>query len=231
LMSAIWDALSHDGKLVSVSGNVPGYAKLKVGKVEQKLVAAKARQIYVAFRFLRNLDAKKTMIPATSRDPDEVPEWAADLNWIFGAQANVWFDSWNAAWVEVGEQLGQPLSEKQFKDHVRPKSDASADVTVFLVGKWARAEGSEFPGDNVVALSDHPMTPRLKANPPPHKVIGDQYENVEAFTLVLAHELAHFGVKLRGHYDTPNVLLSNGIQSTVIHPELQGLLNAPGRKP
>jgi hypothetical protein len=229
LSTALWAAitpeLSSGGLLLSVESKHAGTSWLKAGKLEQSVSVTQPLVLDVTFKFLHNLDEDGTMMPRTHKDPAFVDGWMNHLNWILGAQANVWFDVQSADPVKIDEKLGQPVSDVMFQKSIMDKKDGFADVTVFLVGKWSGrgdAGGTFFldPGD-VIALDDKPAIPVVEGN--------------DVFIVTLAHELVHFVLHFRGnksnidHLNDQNALLSRRVESSVLTPSLQGALN-PGIK-
>lgn len=219
LVARILSGLSAGGKLLAVTGRAPGPAKIEAGGESQNVYVVLPMEYTVSFKFLRNLVANGRMVPATSREPEEVEGWIGDLNWIFGAQANVWFKAKDAKWIEVKQHLGQPIGRPALLNYLARERDDSADITVFLVGKWqsdrtSEQGGSHFPDLGVIVLDDHPNRPEVKGDP---------------FTIVLAHELVHFVLGDRGqrenHHDRNGILFSELIESTRIDSPLQHSLN------
>jgi hypothetical protein len=160
------------------------------------------------------------MTSVTQKDPAQVDDWLSELNWILGAQANVWFELEKAVPVKINQVLGRPIGDKAFRNSIAKEKDAVADVTVFLVGKWkgtGDAGGTFYPDlGNVIALDDKPGIPVVEGDDP--------------FIVTLAHELVHYVLTYRGkkeafHLKDQNALLNKLVESTVITPELQRLMN------
>ncbi len=217
LGTAITQELSAGGALLSVDAKVAGPSWLKAGKVKQAVSVTRPLVSDVTFKFLHHLDKNGDMISATNKDPVHVDGWISNLNWILGGQANVWFEVQKAAPVKINERLGQPVGDEVFRNSISKEKDDSADVTVFLVGKWQRAGGTFFPDlGNVIALEDKPAIPVVEGNDP--------------FIVTLAHELVHYVLAYRGnkeihHLPDQHVLLNKLIESSVITPQLQRALS------
>jgi len=225
LFAAIIPELSSGGVLLSVESRHAGNSWLKAGKVEQAVSVTNPLVLDITFLFLHCLDASGTMMLQTNKDPAFVDRWMSHLNWILGAQADIWFVVQDAKPVKIDKQLGQPVNDKMFQAFIMDKKDSFADITVFLVGHWVgagNASGTFFPevGD-VIAVTDKPRTPFVEGNEP--------------FIVNLAHELVHFVLHVRGnklhisHLPDQHVLLNRLVESSVITPLLQGALN-PGAK-
>jgi hypothetical protein len=229
LSAALWAAitpeLSSGGVLLSVEAKHAGTSWLRAGKFEQSVSVTQPLVLDVTFKFLHHLDEDGKMMPATHKDPAFVDGWISSLNWILGAQANVWFSMENAVPVKIDRQLGKPVNDSMFREFIMKEKDVFADVTVFLVGKWSGrgdAGGTFYPdpGD-VIALDDKPAIPVVEGN--------------DVFIVTLAHELVHFVLHFRGnklnihHLPDQHALLNKLVESTVVTPLLQGALN-PGAK-
>jgi hypothetical protein len=225
LFAAIVSELSSGGVLLSVESKHAGNSWLKAGKVEQAVSVTNPLVSDITFLFLHCLDENGKMMLQTNKDPAFVDRWMSHLNWILGAQADIWFAVQDAKPIKIERQLGQPVDDKMFRDFIIDKKDGFADITVFLVGKWigdGTAAGTFYRevGD-VIAVTDSPATPVVKGNEP--------------FIVNLAHELVHFVLHVRGnkmhigHLPDQHALLNKKVESSVITPLLQGALN-PGAK-
>ena len=225
LFAAIVRELDSGGLLLSVESKHAGNTWIKAGKLQQSISVTTPLVLDLTFKFLHCLDADGKMMPQTHKDPAFVDGWMNHLNWILGAQTNVWFSVQSADPIKLDQQLGQPVNDKMFRDFIMDKKDGFADITVFLVGKWSgRGEaGGTFFGDpgDVIALDDKPAIPVVEGN--------------DVFIVTLAHELVHFVLHFRGnkmnihHLDDQHALLNKLVESTVVTPLLQGALN-PGAK-
>jgi hypothetical protein len=220
LAGALWTAiiqeLSAGGVLLSVVAKAAGMSWLKAGEVKQQVEVTQPLVSDVSFKFLHHLDEDGNMLPATHKDPAFVDDWIDDLNWILGAQANVWFEKANAVPVKVNEVLGRPVGDAVLRNHLAKEKDGLADVTVFLVGKWKGKTGGDpagsfLPDLNVIVVDDKPAVPMVPGNDP--------------FTVVLAHELVHYVLHYRGygsfHLHDQHALLNDLVESSVVVPDLQ----------
>ena len=220
LAGELWAAITREmgagGVLLSVSAKKRGTSWLYAGKVKQQVAVTDPLVSDVTFRFLHHLDAAGKLGPATDKKPSDVEGWIADLDWILGAQANVWFEKAKAEAVKVNHVLGKPVGDAALRNHLAPEKDGMADVTVFLVGKWKGKTGGDpagtfFPDLNVIAVDDKPAIPMVPGKDP--------------FTIVLAHELVHYVLHYRGygsfHVHDQHALLNDQVESTVIVPDLQ----------
>lgn len=216
LWPAIMPELSAGGVLLSVAAKVAGTSWLQAGTVRQQVEVTKPLAFDVSFKFLHHLDKGGNMLPATHKDPAFVDDWIDDINWILGAQANVWFEKANAVPVKVNEVLAQPVGDAVLRSHLAKEKDGLADVTVFLVGKWKGKTGGDpagsfLPDLNVIAVDDKPAIPMV--------------QGLNPFTVVLAHELVHYVLHYRGygsfHLSDQHALLNDKVESSVVVPDLQ----------
>jgi hypothetical protein len=223
LWAAIVQEMESGGILFSVTARHVGASWLKAGRVTQNVYVSAPLDFDVTFKFLYYPDEDGKMLPVTHKDPTFVPEWIADLNWILGAQANVWFEVAKAEPVKIDRPLGSPLDDVTFRAYVAPRKDTLADVTVFLVGRWKGSghSGGTFFTDlgDVMAVADKPAIPVVEGDDP--------------FIVTLAHELVHYVLHYRGnkrkisHLPDQHALLNTLVESTVVTPLLQEALN-PG---
>ena len=223
LWPAIMQELSAGGMLLSVEAKAAGASWLKAGQVRQEISVTRPLVSEVTFKFLHHLDEDGAMMLVTHKDPAFVDGWISHLNWILGAQANVWFEVNKAEPLKLDMRLGQPINDTAFRNYIAKEKDSLADVTVFLVGKWRSTGdgGGTFFRDlgDVIALGDKPAIPVVEGNDP--------------FIVTLAHELVHYVLEYRGnkqnihHLPDQHVLLNKLVELTVVTPLLQGALNSP----
>jgi hypothetical protein len=222
LFKTIVAELAADGVLLSVDAKSAGKSWLKAGDVKQTVSVTRPLVSDVTFEFLHHLDDKENMKSATGKVPGDVDGWIADLNWILGAQANVWFEVEKAVPLKIETVLGRPVNDVAFKNYILKEKDGAADATVFLVGKWegtGDAGGTFYPDDNVIALDDSPAIPVIDGGDP--------------FIITLAHELVHYvlhyrGHKRVGHLSDQYALLNTRTEATYVTPQLQDLLSTSG---
>jgi hypothetical protein len=220
LTKDLWTAIDLEmkagGVLLSVQPQKVGAAWLYAGKVKQQVAVVEPVYRDVGFKFLHHLNGAGVMAPATSKEPKQVDDWIADLNWILGAQANIWFEKSDFDPIEVNQVLAKPVGDAVLRSHLVSKRDPLADVTVYLVGKWkgkagGDAAGTYFPDLNVIAVDDNPAIPMVPGS--------------DQFTVVLAHELVHYMLHQRGygslHISDQHALLNDKVESSVIVPDLQ----------
>ncbi|MFN8650356.1 MAG: hypothetical protein U0133_00450 [Gemmatimonadales bacterium] len=215
----------NPGRVFALHGVTSGFGSLTLtaGKESREagVGVSQPKSFALAFRFLRHTDGTSTA-PDTAHDPKEVDRWIAELNWIFGPQANVHFTLQDTDWVTVGRKPDQPIKEPFFLETVASAPSTNADLTIYLVGDWRGssndADGTYYRDRKIVVLTDAPNHPEIP-------------KEVDIFLLVLAHEILHHLRALRGatgHHDRKNVLLSSGIQTLRIDKQLIIDVNIPG---
>ena len=216
MWAAIVQEMAAGGVLLSVEAQKVGTAWLYAGKVKQQVAAIEPIYRDVGFKFLHHLDGAGVMSPATGKEPKQVDDWIADLNWILGAQANIWFEKSDFDPVKVNQVLAKPVGDAVLRNYLVKERDEMADVTVYLVGKWKGKAGGDpagtyFPDLNVIAVDDNPAIPMVPGS--------------DQFTIVLAHELVHYMLHQRGygsfHVTDQHALLNDKVESSVIVPDLQ----------
>ena len=185
-------------------------------------VAILPRKEYtIAFKFLRHLDPSGKVIDATKWKPEDMPWFITRLNWIFGAQTNIFFTSVEATWFTVNKALGPKISRDVFRKEIVPRKKGGADLTCFLVGDYdamdTEAAGEYLSDEQVFVVVD-------EGNPP-------VFDYGEAFIGVMAHEIGHFLHHKRkmpgsGHHGRKNILLSSGMESLSLDKQLVTNFNA-----
>jgi hypothetical protein len=193
-------------ELNATRGNIG--VKLAVGLLPRK-------DFKIAFKFLRQLDSSGKVINATKWTPDDAPWMLTRLNWTFGAQANIFFTSVEAAWFTVQKALGPKIMRDVFRTDIVPHKTRGADITCFLVGDYdataTEAAGEYLPDEQVCVVVD-------EGNPP-------VFDYGEAFIGVMAHEIGHFlhhkrNIGGSGHHNRGGVLLSSGMESLSLDKDL-----------
>ena len=154
LWAAITRELEAGGVLLSVSAKKPGTSWLHAGKVKQQVAVTEPLVFDVTFKFLHHLDADGNLVSPTDKKPSDVDDWIADLNWILGGQTNVWFEKAKAEPAKVNRVLGQPVGDAVLRNDLAPQKDGTADVTVFLVGKWKGKTGGDPAGSSFQSERD-----------------------------------------------------------------------------
>lgn len=221
-------ALKPDNHLIAVTKNRGTEDAITIGKggVTLKVGLFPPRRYSLAFKFLQH-DAKTR---PSKWNPTHAAGWLAALNAVYGPQANIAFEMAQAAdYFTVATVLPQPIGNKAFANHIvahKSKVVTGKDklpvLTVFLVGKWKddgdHPNGTFFPDENVIVLTDEPMHPKLDAATDP-------------LVLTLAHEAGHFVLHHRGfkkaehHHSRGGILMSSGIQSARLDRQLVLNLN------
>jgi hypothetical protein len=226
LRTALYATIRPEGhaRALKVSANGTGIPELKAtrGNIGIKLDVAilQRKDFSIAFRFLQHLDQSGKLINATKWTPDDAPWFITRLNWIFGAQANIFFTPLDATWIPVQKALGPKVSRDDFRKYVVPWKRAGADLTCFLVRDYDamanEAAGQYLNDEQVFVVVD-------QGNPP-------VFDYGEAFIGVMAHEVGHFLHHKRnmpgsGHHDRSGILLSSGMESLSLDKQLVSNFN------
>jgi hypothetical protein len=215
-------AMAFGSRLFAISGSGRGITSVKATKGRESLnvdvAIVPATSFKVAFRLMRHTDAGGALKTPTTWRPDALQEMLAKVNAIYTPQVNIYFNLDSSEWINVKPELHQPIDDQVFRKYIAPHKSSTADVTVFLIGRWkgsgSHPNGTYFREEKAIAICDNPVHP--------HEI------DTHPFALTLAHELAHFVQHTRGyggHHDRENVLLSLGIQSSLIDKELLIQLN------
>lgn len=184
---------------VLLASNGSSQVKLDVGIMRRK-------EFTVAFKLLKHRNAAGATVAATRNTPADAREWVERLNWIFGAQANVYFKLLAADWMSVEQTLSQPMNSAEFQSRFIQHKHPTAQLTCFLVGKYrgddqgAHAAGTFFTHHRVCVLDDGPHS----------GLFADLV--YDSFTGVMAHEFAHF---LGGAHHTRRMCLMSGGTETL----------------
>lgn len=224
LRTAMYGGIAQQakGRLLQVRENgtgIPVLAATQGGSVVQLDVAIMDRKEYtVAFRFLKHTDASRSVVPLTKRTPADAKSWIDRLNWIYGAQANVFFHKFDAEWISLPAPAPQPMSFEYFEKALVGYRQKGADLTCFLVGKYkGAANGSEAAGSysdlhKACVLDDGPNTGIFDDAP------------YDSFIGVMAHEFMHFAGG--SHHDRGRLLMSRGLETMEFDKQLVVQINA-----
>jgi hypothetical protein len=208
-------------KVLKVSAEGAGIPviKAKHGSIEVRLDVAilRRKEFAVAFKFVKHTNGQGAMVPLTKFNTTDAQTWINKLNWIFGAQTNIYFKLIGADWVHIGRTLGQPMNADVFKNTLVQYKNGSVDLTCFLVGKYkgdekgVHAAGSYFGTEKVCVVDDGP-----------HREFFDDW-TYDSFVGLMAHEFAHF---LGGpHHSRGPLLMSKEIETCELDKQLVAQLN------
>jgi hypothetical protein len=223
LRTSMYGTVASDSraKLLKVSAQGAGIPviKAKYGSVEVRLDVGilRRKEFSVAFKLVKHMNGQGAMVSLTKFHMADAQRWVDQLNWIFGAQTNIFFKLVGAEWVPIGRTLGQPMNADVFKKTLVPYKHGSANLTCFLVGKYkgdehgVHAAGTYFGQEKVCVVDDGP-----------HREFFDDW-TYDSFVGVMAHEFAHF---LGGpHHSRGSLLLSKGIETCELDKQLVAQLN------
>jgi len=221
LRTALYGAARPESlaRALKVTAKADGLPKLTATRgnttIRWEVAILPPKNFTIAFKFLRQLDQSGNMINATKWTPDDAPWFLTRLNWIFGAQANIFFTSVEAAWLPVKKALGSKIRRDVFRAEIVPFKRRGAHLTCFLVGDYdalhTEAAGEYLPDEQVCVVVD-------QGNPP-------VFDFGEAFIGVMAHEVGHFLLHERnmpgtGHHGRKGLLLSSGRESLSLDRQL-----------
>jgi hypothetical protein len=143
LRTAMYNTIAskdRPSKVLKVSARGSGIPVLKAKRsnVEMRMdVGILGRKEFsVAFKFVKHLNANGAMVPLSKFIPGDAQNWIDRLNWIFGAQSNIYFKLAGADWVQIGKTVGQPISSAVFLSTVASGKSGTEDLTCFLVGQY-----------------------------------------------------------------------------------------------
>ena len=215
-------APQSSGRLLLVRAHGTGIPALTAtrGATVLKLdVAIMGRKEYtVGFRFLKHTNASRSLVPLTRYTPASAQVWIDSLNWIFGAQANVYFRMVGADWIPLPTPVAQPMSFEHVEKTLLRYKHPGAALTCFLVGKYNGSEhGSDAAGSYSVA---HKM---CVLDDGPNAGIFDDWM-YDSFVGVMAHEFMHFAGG--SHHDRGRFLMSRGLETMDFDKQLVIQLNA-----
>jgi hypothetical protein len=198
----------------------------KSGRAKLDVVTVKRRTVDVGFRFVTYQGG------GTAKKPHEAEELMAVMNRLYLPGANVELRLSSSKPETINRPLGVPVTKENFINHVVPRRDSKAHVTVFFVGKWVgdhgHTLGTTFHNFASIVVTDNPhqfiapvasqQLPRGVKLPPG---ISDDEINYAGqwkerppsdrdLHIVVAHEIAHsLGA---GHNDEEDNLMSMGRQ-------------------
>lgn len=207
-------------RMLIIGGKTPGITTLHASRGGHlpsdsiDVAVLRPKTVTVSFKFFRHLDENGN--PAgTKFKPQDAPAFLEAMNRIYARQANITFKLLHADPLMVNERFGPVIMDETVTRHLEPALDKSADITVFLVGKFSHSRTRTANGthetigkNHLVVLNDEPT---------------GEGTGVDPFQQTFAHELGHcLGA---GHEKRDHVLMSVDQQSLKISKEMVAQIN------
>jgi hypothetical protein len=132
--------LLPNARVFRVRGLTAGESKIVATKGAQRATLAVSVHrrpkppLAIAFFYLQDRTAAGRVTPRTGFDPSTASGWVADLNTVFGRQANIWFSVESSTFLPLaglGEWVGGPGDLAAF---AAARAKSKAQITVFLAG-------------------------------------------------------------------------------------------------
>ena len=160
-------------RLVVLRGKTVGLQHIK--GLDVAVVVAKTST--VSFRYLHWSDPDGNS-RGTARKPGDAAALIGSINDIFSPQAAVSFDLKKADDLTIAARMGPKLTDAIYDAHLTGEYDQGANITVFLGGAYARANGTTKTLGSKKGLLVSETADRF-------------HDDVDPFVNALAHELGH----------------------------------------
>jgi hypothetical protein len=224
-------SIGKDDKLLRITGLIQGPGKIvatKGGdKAELKFSVHGKRTFNIAFFFLHDLDGQNVPTSRTRFKKEDADGWLAQLNQVFGAQANIWFDK---SKPEKNMPLAIPgLGKEVTPDHAKmlaehkdaqvatgKTKESKAPIRVFFAGRELRSIDSDHPAgfyhikSKVILLKD-------QVDPDPKGYAGYKVVPQSLMLKTLAHEIGHFLNHFGGGGEGHDFYLENGYIGDILN--------------
>jgi hypothetical protein len=131
----------------------------------------------ISFLFLQDQSGSQPTRRSTF-DPSNAAQWIADLNSVFGPQANIWFELGKSAPVVLS---GLPAVVSDADAPALEKKKDAAPINIFLAGTQIKSSERDFP-NGFYAINEKLI------------VVKDQIAstpNAKPMLKTMAHEIAH----------------------------------------
>lgn len=192
--------IGKNDKLLRITGKNRGPGKIVAAKgsdkAELNFSVHGSRTFNISFFFLHDLDGQNRPTPRTAFSRNDAIGWVAQLNRVYGPQANIWFEmgkniplAVSGLGAVVASEHAQMLANHKDAQVATGKTkESKAPIRVFLAGPSLQSSDKSHPNgfyniaSKVILLKDQKEP--------------NQWENLDAFAELmlktLAHEIGHF---------------------------------------
>jgi len=214
-------------RVFRVGGRAPGETKLVATKGSQRTaltVSVHRKRVFkIAFYFLQDRSASGAVTQRTAFSPTAARGWVADLNQVFGPQANLWFELGRSEYLPLrgmGEWVGSATDLTAF---AAARTASGAPITVFLAGqKIVTVDRSEPLGfydrpSKVIVVQD--------------QLVSDPWAGRTAPMLkTIAHEIGHYLNDARGAGQGHDFFRGSGYDADILNTLDGGDIKIPHQR-
>jgi hypothetical protein len=217
----------RNARMFSVRGHGHGETKIVATKGSERVALSVSvhprRPLKIAFFYLQDRNAAGRVTPRTIFAPTTAKGWVADLNKVFGPQANIWFEAGRAEYLPLsglGALVGSESDRKTFAD-VRAKS--GAPIAVFLAGPRILSVDRSEP----LGFYDVPTKVIVVQD----QVDSDPWSGRAAPMLkTIAHEIGHYMNHARGAGEGHDAFRRSGYNSDILNTPDGGDIKIPRQR-
>ena len=222
-------SIGKDDKLLRITGLIQGPGKIvatKGGdKAELKFSVHGKRTFNIKFFFLHDLDGQNVPTSRTRFTDKDADGWLAQLNQVFGSQANIWFNKPEKNMPLAISGLGKevtPDHAKMLAEHKDTQvatgktKESKAPIRVFFAGRELRSIDNKHPAGffhtdaKVILLKD-------QVDPDPKGYAGYKVVPQSLMLKTLAHEIGHFLNYFRPPGQAHDFYVTNGYVSDILN--------------
>ncbi len=220
--------IGKDDKLLRITGLNRGPGKIVAtkgsDKAELQFSVHGSRTFNISFFFLHDLDGQNGPTSRTRFTQKDATGWVAQLNQIYGSQANIWFKLDKNMPLALSGLSGEvtPDHAKMLAAHKDAQvatgktKESKAPIRVFLAGSALRSTDSQHAAgfyhiaSKVILLKD-------QQDPNPWDYLGRQVVPQSLMLKTLAHEIGHFLNYFEGRGEGHDYYLKSGYVSDVLN--------------
>jgi hypothetical protein len=221
-------SIGKDDKLLRITGMIQGPGRIVAtkgdDKAELKFSVLGTRTFSISFFFLHDADGQNPPTSRTRFKDKDATGWLAQLNQVFGSQANIWFKpeknmplAISGLGKEVTPDHAKMLAEHKDTQVATGKTkESKAPIRVFLAGPVLRSMDSDHPAgfyhilSKVILLKD-------QQDPNPKDYAGYKVVPQSLMLKTLAHEIGHFLNYFGGSGQGHDYYLSNGYVGDILN--------------